>query len=248
MLEGQPSSVPTLSERAAAVVEEAILDGALLPGAKLRIGDLARTYRIGTTPLREGLSRLLAHGLVQAVGQRGFRVAQTSREDLEDILLVRTMVETEALRLAIARGDDGWESGIVAALHRLRKAQSSSVSGGAAAKFDDAAAKFDGIHKAFHTALIAACGSPRLLAFHSTLYDQTYRYRRLLLRGDTFRPAVVDKEHSELARLALERKSDEACEKLRTHLRLTFTQTFRKEAQGRRAAKPRRKRRGAPSA
>jgi DNA-binding GntR family transcriptional regulator len=221
MLDVQPTAT-TLSERAASLVEEAILDGDLLPGAKLRIGDLARTYSIGTTPLREGLSRLLAHGLVQAVGQRGFRVAQTSREDLEDILLVRTMVETQALRLAIEKGDDAWESGIVAALHRLRKAQAGSSGRGAAANFDR-------IHKAFHTTLLGACGSPRLLAIQSTLYDQTYRYRRLLLRGDTFRPSVVDKEHSQLAQLTIERKSDAACQKLRAHLMLTFTQTFPKK-------------------
>jgi GntR family carbon starvation induced transcriptional regulator len=82
------------------------------------------------------------------------------------------------------------------------------------------------VHKQFHTALLNGCGSPRLLGFHSMLYDQTYRYRRLLLQGETFLPSVVDREHSALAELCLARKSEMACETLRAHLMLTFTQTF----------------------
>ena len=98
-----------------------IIAGDLAPGARLGIVDLVQRYEIGATPLREGLSRLISRGLIVGIGQRGFRVADVSREDLEDITQMRTVIEVEALRLAIARGDDAWEAGILSALHQMRR-------------------------------------------------------------------------------------------------------------------------------
>src|SRR5687767_7976381 len=90
----------TLSERAAGLVEHDIIAGLLAPGARLGIVDLVRRYDIGATPLREGLSRLVSRGLIVGIGQRGFRVAEVSREDLLDITRMRTVVEIEALQLS----------------------------------------------------------------------------------------------------------------------------------------------------
>src|SRR4030081_729648 len=98
----------TLSERAASLVERDIIAGHLAPGARLGIVDLVQRYEIGATPLREGLSRLVSRGLIVGIGQRGFRVAEVSRDDLLDITRMRTVVEIEALRLAISNGDDAW--------------------------------------------------------------------------------------------------------------------------------------------
>src|SRR5207244_12291224 len=109
----------TWTERAATLVEHDILAGQLAPGARLGIVDLVQRYDIGATPLREGLSRLVSRGLIVGIGQRGFRVADVSREDLLDITCMRTAIEVEAIRLAIIHGDDAWEAGIVSALHQM---------------------------------------------------------------------------------------------------------------------------------
>src|SRR5450755_840796 len=101
---GDVSGSDTLSERAASLVEQDIIAGHLAPGARLGIVDLVRRYEIGATPLREGLSRLVSRGLLVGIGQRGFRVADISREDLLDITQMRTVVEIEALRLAMLHG------------------------------------------------------------------------------------------------------------------------------------------------
>src|SRR3954447_2173695 len=111
----------TLSERAAGILERDILAGKLPPGSRLAITELVQQYDIGATPLREGLSRLVSRGLIVAIGQRGFRVASVSRDDLVDITRMRTVIEKEALRLAMQSGGDSWEAGIIAALHRMRR-------------------------------------------------------------------------------------------------------------------------------
>src|SRR3569833_4700652 len=100
-LERPPAEAGTLSERAASLIEQDILAGHLAPGSRLGIVDLVHRYDIGATPLREGLSRLMSRGLIVGTGQRGFRVAEVSREDLLDITLMRTAVEIEAVRLAM---------------------------------------------------------------------------------------------------------------------------------------------------
>jgi GntR family transcriptional regulator, carbon starvation induced regulator len=210
------SGSDTLSERAASLVEHDIIAGRLAPGARLGIVDLVQRYEIGATPLREGLSRLVSRGLIVGIGQRGFRVADISREDLEDITGMRTVVEIEALRLSILQGDDAWEAGIVSALHQMRRHIERTGN-----DFREGAPEFDRLHKAFHTSLLAACGSKRLLTAHSELYDQAYRYRRVMMRGfDSGKKFVA--AHQSLADKVLARDVPTAQPVLAAHLRSTL--------------------------
>jgi GntR family carbon starvation induced transcriptional regulator len=210
----------TLSERAANLVERDIIAGQLAPGARLGIVDLVQRYEIGATPLREGLSRLVSRGLIVGIGQRGFRVAEVSRDDLLDITRMRTVVELEALRLAILHGNDEWEAGIVGSLHQMRRHIQRTGN-----EFHEGAPDFDRLHKAFHTSLLAACGSGRLLTAHSDLYDQAYRYRRVMMRslgsGEDFVAA-----HQSLADRVLARDLDNAQTTLKSHLHSTLDYVY----------------------
>lgn len=210
------AAADTLSERAASLLEHDIISGALAPGARLGIVDLVQRYEIGATPLREGLSRLVSRGLITGIGQRGFRVAKISRDDLLDITRMRTVIEIEALRLAIGLGDDAWEAGILGALHQMRRHIERTADA-----FREGAPEFDRLHKGFHTALLLACGSQRLLAAHSDLYDQAYRYRRVMMRsfedGNEFVAA-----HQKLAERILARDLDVSKAMLAQHLHATL--------------------------
>jgi GntR family transcriptional regulator, carbon starvation induced regulator len=206
----------TLSERAATLVERDILIGHLAPGARLGIVDLVERYDIGATPLREGLSRLVSRGLIAGIGQRGFRVADISREDLADITTMRTAVEIEAIRLAITNGNDAWEADILSALHQLRRHIERTGN-----EFREGAEDFDRLHKGFHTALLGACGSKRMLAAHSDLYDQAYRYRRAMMRQlDSGKKFV--RVHQLLADCVLSRDIPGAQAMLSEHLHSTI--------------------------
>lgn len=206
----------TLSERAATLVERDILIGDLAPGARLGIVDLVERYDIGATPLREGLSRLVSRGLIVGIGQRGFRVADISREDLADITTMRTAVEIEAIRLAIANGNDAWEADILSALHQLRRYIERTGN-----EFSEGTEDFDRLHKGFHTALLGACGSRRMLAAHSDLYDQAYRYRRAMMRQFDSGKKFV-RVHQLLADCVLSRDVPAAQAMLSEHLHSTI--------------------------
>src|SRR5260370_740610 len=88
-------------------------------------------------------------------------------------------------------------------------------------EFREGAPDFDRLHKGFHTALLAACGSKRLLTAHSDLYDQAYRYRRVMMRSfDSGKKFVA--VHDDLAECVLARDIDGARAMLASHLHSTL--------------------------
>jgi GntR family transcriptional regulator, carbon starvation induced regulator len=210
----------SLTERAEMVIQSAILAGELLPDARLTIPGLIERFGIGATPIREALSRLVTKGLVTLTENKGFRVASASRADLEDITATRCIVETTALKLSMERHEATWEDGVVASIHRYRR--EALAAGNVLMDGNEA---FDAAHRAFHVALIAGCGLKRLLDIQSTLYDQAYRYRRLMVAGGLDTDWGIG-EHQRLADLALAGRMDEACRALEAHLHLTLEHVY----------------------
>lgn len=190
-----------------------VLDGELRPGIRLRFEEMKLRYGVGLSPLREALTRLAAEKLVILEEHKGFRVSPISKEDLLDILFMRKQIDAMGICMAIASGDDRWESGIVASLHELGKRRSLGPDG----RIDP---EWEARHRAFHFSLVAACGSPRLLQVHDLLCDQADRYRRL---SHTYPTEERDHfaEHSEIARAALARDQEMAGLLIRRHLERT---------------------------
>ncbi len=214
----------TLIETATAQLTDEIVRCELAPGQKLLIAELKKRYEMGASPLREALSRLCSLGLVIFDSGRGFRVAPTSKADLEDITTVREIVEVAALERSIATGDDEWEVGIVAAYARLIRA---AIRNGE--EVGHLAEETEVAHKGFHTALVSACESKRLFHAHLTLYDQACRYRHQMLER-TYELEEFLAVHKELMKAVLDRDIDEARAKLIAHLRITLSKIYPEHA------------------
>ena len=205
----------TLSETVHDRLRADIIAGRRPAGERLRIEWLSRTYGVGQTPLREALQRLCAAGLVTAQGNRGFTVAPLDIAEFRDLNIARTAIETEALRLAIARGGDDWEAAVVAALYRLEK-QDAALARDETAALD----AWEAANAAFHDATVAACGSHWLLRLRAMLSDQCERYRRAsvgLRRADRDLAA----EHRAIAEAVLARDGDAACARITAHFATT---------------------------
>src|ERR1700761_9071065 len=91
----------TQSEWLIEAVRQDIVNGSLSPGERLGMVMLQQRYGVGASPLREALSRLTSLGLVTTEGQRGFRVADVSADDLMDLIKTMVWVEATALRAAV---------------------------------------------------------------------------------------------------------------------------------------------------
>ena len=70
----------TQTDRAYQALRAAIVRCEYEPGARLRVDELAQKLSVSSSPLREALSRLAGQDLVQALENRGFRVAPLSLE------------------------------------------------------------------------------------------------------------------------------------------------------------------------
>ena len=146
----------------------------------------------------------------------------------------RLVIELEALRRSIERGDDEWEAAILAALHRFQKFVGRDPQAFWRGDFE-----YDRVHKRFHTALISACGLPRLIEMHEMLYDQRYSIRCVALNTIArARPLRLNEAHTRLAKLAVGREVDAACEELAKQIRSTLVTAIRKTRATRRNSSP----------
>jgi DNA-binding GntR family transcriptional regulator len=192
-------------------IRDEIIRGELAPGCKLKIDILRQRYPIGATPIREALSLLSADGLVERMDQRGFRVAEVSGSEFEELLAMRCWLEERALRQAIQKGGKDWEEAIVIARYRLSRTPrvAPEVNHG-----DNL--EWERCHKTFHFSLVSACGSNTLLRLWNQLYDESSRYRYMARLSTDERPAVYQ-EHEHIAEAALARDADLAVERIIEH-------------------------------
>ncbi|WP_158746307.1 GntR family transcriptional regulator [Acidisphaera sp. L21] len=92
--------VQTLADRAFDMLERAILNGDLAPGATLGEADLAGQLGISRGPLREAISRLEGRRLLQRVPHVGVRVVCLSDAEVAEIFAMREVLEGLAASLA----------------------------------------------------------------------------------------------------------------------------------------------------
>ncbi len=195
-----------------ASLRQEILNGELDPGSRLQIERLRKHYGVGSSTVREALSRLLVENLVTTEGQRGFRVAPVSIEDFRQIVRMRALLESAALKESIENGSDEWEGNLVAAHHRLAKVEK-AIAAGAANSVDEWEAR----NRQFHDALYAACDNRWLQNFRAILYNQSVRYLRISMVRQTI-PRDVRNEHQLIFDAAINRDKAEAERLIRAHI------------------------------
>ncbi|MEH6443970.1 MAG: DNA-binding transcriptional regulator CsiR [Oceanospirillaceae bacterium] len=193
-------------------LKQDILSGYFKPGEKLRMNRLKERYSVGISPLREALSQLLIEQLVVVENQRGFTVHPISKAEMIDIYQTRAEIEQLCIELAIERGGDDWEAGIVATAHSMRKYHS---------KLEQKPQEWERRHQAFHTAIANGCQSPTLLHVRRSLYEKASRYRNLWLQDNMMQPHIFDdnqKEHDALINALIDKKTDSAKALIKAHL------------------------------
>jgi DNA-binding GntR family transcriptional regulator len=88
----------SLSDEAYVRISEAMLSGALPPGARLVMDALAEQLDISRTPVRDALLRLQREGLIEPTGRRGYVVREASGADTLHLYEARSAVEVFAAR------------------------------------------------------------------------------------------------------------------------------------------------------
>jgi DNA-binding GntR family transcriptional regulator len=201
----------TRTEQVYETLRSELLNGVLHPSQKLKMVELTVRFGVSQSVVREALTRLTEQDLLVATPQRGFRVRDLSVEDIAELTETRIQVESLALRLAVERGDLQWETGILAAHHRLERTPVTRDDGTVS---EDWSVR----HRDFHQALLTGCGNRRLESVANSLRDSAELYRRWywVLTDDHQRDLA--REHRELRDLALARDADRAIAVLAEHI------------------------------
>ncbi len=83
-------------------LRRSILNGDLAGGTRLSLAEVASTFDVSTTPVREALRELSFEGLVRIDSYRGGVVSAVTRQDVEEIVSIRKLLEPTAAMEAVA--------------------------------------------------------------------------------------------------------------------------------------------------
>jgi DNA-binding GntR family transcriptional regulator len=212
----EPVAGETMAERAARLIEDAIVRLDLAPGLPLKEQDLAERFGLGRTPVREAVQRLVGDGLLVVYPRKGMAVAPINPLDLLLALDARAPLERLAAAAAARRADPAQRARLLATARSIA----------AAAGAGDVARYLHEDHR-FDQQLAEACGNPfaaRALAPLQTMARRAWYYfsRERDLAGSAAR-------HLALAEAIVrgdEAGADAAAEALVAHVREGLKQAF----------------------
>ena len=189
-------SQPALIQRAYERLVEAIADGTLAPGQRIRQEELGRMLGVSRQPVSHALQLLKQQRLVEESGRRRLIVSMIDAVAIRELYLVRTALDALAARLAAERIADR-----VIQLSQRRAAQR-ALAEGLKLRPDAPVLAFIQADVAFHTALYRLSGNR---AIEDTVAAQWPHFKRsmgIVLDDPEQRPLVWH-EHEEIMRLVL---------------------------------------------
>lgn len=152
----------SLRDQVLDALRTALVSGELTPGEVYSAPVLAERFGVSATPVREAMQHLVREGLVEAVANKGFRVAQRSRADLAELAEVRALLEVPVLlKLARTVPAERWQE-----LRPLAQATVEAAATGDRAVYAEADLRF-------HCALLALSGNRQLVAFAAELHRRS---------------------------------------------------------------------------
>jgi DNA-binding GntR family transcriptional regulator len=160
---GRRPFTPVVQESTASLianrVRDAIAEGHIAPGAQLGEAELARELGVSRGPLREGLQRLTAEGLVVSIRNRGLFVIDITPERVADVYVARQAVERAAAEQVHLGDPRAAGETLMSIIDTMAVAPDSHAVGDA--------------DIVFHERLVALADSPRLSRMHSILLIET---------------------------------------------------------------------------
>jgi DNA-binding GntR family transcriptional regulator len=186
-------------------LRDAIWEGRIGRGERIREEDIARTLGVSRTPVREALQRLQQRGLLVNRLGRGLTVAELSKREVIELYAMREILEGSAARFA-AQHATGPEIEI---LYGLQRELGSAP---------DHALRLVTLNRRFHQAIYDAAHNQYLTQALDALHDSM-----ALLHSTTFRAPKrrreSDEEHRRIV-AAIERHDADAAEAAaREHIR-----------------------------
>lgn len=198
----------TLADKIYAQLRAAIMDGDIEPGAKISEPELAKSYGVSRSSLREAIAKLESSNLVERQANVGARVVTLSNESLLEIYQVRESLEGLAARLAA----ENMTESEIDRLHELLELQSNC--GKSISRAEYKSVDFD-----FHYCIVLGSHNDRLIRMLSRdLFELVHFYRKKF-SGSGPRPDQALIEHTEIVAAIARRDGEMAEVMMRHHIR-----------------------------
>jgi DNA-binding GntR family transcriptional regulator len=186
-------------------VKQDIFDFRMMPGDRFTESEIAERTQASRTPVREALYRLERDGYLEVMFRAGWRVRPFDFRQFEELYDLRVVLEETAVRRIC-------ESDLRPQLDGLRSVWMAPAEERAADMRE--VARLD---EAFHSALVAAAGNREMSRVHAEVTERI----RIIRRLDFTKAPRIDatyQEHAKILRAILQRRADQACLLLRTHI------------------------------
>lgn len=217
---------PALIDRAHERLVEAIADGTLAPGQRIRQEELGRMLGVSRQPVSHALRMLKQQKLVEENGRRGLTVSTVDPVRVRELYQVRTALDALAARLAAER----------VAARRVdatgRRTATRALAAGLALRTDAPVLAFIQADVAFHAALYRLSGNRAIEDTVAVQWPHLKRSMGAVLEDPEQRP-IVWAEHEEILRLVLTGDAGGAERAARRHTDRAGSETARRLSQSR---------------
>ena len=181
----------TLNDQAYEAIKQGLISGRFAPRQVLVLRNLAESYGISTTPVREALQRLVGEGLLEMLPNRSIAVPDWDVAKFTELFRIRCELEGLAAELATPLMSE-------AAIAELRSIADEIDTALAEGRYGD----YVPLNQRFHFTLYRNAGSPRLMRIIENLWGEVGVYMNELFAQGSYRPIANDAHRAILAGLA----------------------------------------------
>ncbi len=175
----------------------------LRPGEPVREGQLANSFGISRTPVREALNRLVSEGFITFEPNRGFFCRKIHLDEISDLYDLRAALETWAFRQACVRGSDKEITEVCRSWSKAGRRSGTET----LAQYDE--------H--FHRAIAMLSGNAQLLQTLDSIGARILFFRKADLDNPRRKTATLD-EHQTIITALRERDADAGTQCLEEHI------------------------------
>jgi DNA-binding GntR family transcriptional regulator len=166
----------SLRQQIADALRDEVLTGRLQAGRHFTVKEIADTYGVSATPVREALVDLAAQGLLELEQHRGFQVRRFTAADFRSLTDARVLVGEAGFRHLAEYGLPELRPEAIASVRRRAEAAARAARAGALDVLI-------GCDLRFWRELVAIGGNPHICDFLDRVRTQTWIYAAPLLRA-----------------------------------------------------------------
>lgn len=180
----RPARPRTATDYVSDSLRRSILNGDLVGGTRLSLAELATNFDVSTTPVREALRELSFEGLVRIDNYRGGVVTAVTKEEVEEIVRIRQVLEPMAVREAV----EGMTPKILEEAQVILDEMTASDSWDVWVQGN----------RAFHRKLYDASSSRRLVSMIKSLQDTQVVFVSATLRKSPILKETATRDHTQM--------------------------------------------------